>query len=453
MAYIYIKPVTAKRSVQDELDISKALNTIAQDVSRVRGNLRLRISASERIASRLRSISQEFEEEADKLDAMRGALEQIITTYEQAERDNLKKFGVGGWADIVKDLIWPTPFPFPGLLPTPTPGPFPFVPLPLPLPVLFPILLPSGVTPLPLPLLPLLLMSGSDFDPTIYSWKSEDGRIEHKASIIGGSKTDLVKALKDDSDIFKAIDDWEDDHSKKKDWQYYIDPKTGKIDLVDPEDPDAVKEFSKHNKGSIPVDVKLAGVGTSDSVKYWGADGEFSGKYGGASGSVAVSELEAHAEAYMGLLGIGASAGASYSVFNAEGKAYLGNEDTQIYVKGEATAGKVGAEIGASAGLIDKDGEFNPNLYAGASVEAIAGEVSGAVGGKVAGADVSVKGSVNFGVGAHANVGMHDGKISFDVGVALGPGVSVKVDVDLSGTIKAIGDTADKVTSFFKKLF
>ena len=240
---------------------------------------------------------------------------------------------------------------------------------------------------------------------------------------------------------------------KTADAKYYIDGKTGKFTKVDPKDEAADEEFSDHNKGSVPVDIRLAGVGTSGSKSWLHDEGEVKGDIGGVSARYDIAKGEYNADAYIGALGIGASAGASVSLITAEAKGYLGTENTQVYGEIEATIGRVGAKGGASVGLIDKNGDFNPSAYAEVSAEAIAAEVKGSVGGKIAGTDISATGKLNFGVGAHANVGIHDGKISVDLGASLGVGVGVKVDIDVSGTIKAIGSGVSKVGSFLKKLF
>ena len=66
-------------------------------------------------------------------------------------------------------------------------------------------------------------------------------------------------------------------------------------------------------------------------------------------------------------------------------------------------------------------------------------------------------------MGAHANVGYKDGKLSLDVGATLGVGASVKLEVDIGGTIDAVkdlgqaawdkaGDAFDSVKGGLKKL-
>ena len=176
--------------------------------------------------------------------------------------------------------------------------------------------------------------------------------------------------------------------------------------------------------------------------------------FGGVEGEAALHKLEGEAEAHLGLLGAGVSLSASYTAFSASEKAYLGSEDWNVYEEVKVEAGRVGAKGEASLGLVDKEGNINPSLYAGAKAEMIAGEVSGKVGSNIGGmVDVGLEGSLNYGIGAHANVGFHDGKISVDIGATLGVGAGVNLDIDVSGAVNAIGEAADNFFSGVKDLF
>lgn len=171
-----------------------------------------------------------------------------------------------------------------------------------------------------------------------------------------------------------------------------------------------------------------------------------------------VAEAKAELEASAGLVRIdpktgktvpcisaGAAAGASFTLFTAEEQAQLGNDMAGVYVKSTQTVGKVGAKGEVKVGIHDKDGNFNPNVSAEARFEAIGGEISGTVGAKILGTDIGVKGSLNYGIGAHAEVGFEDGKLSFDVGASLGVGGSIKIELDVSGAVNAVKDTAKAV--------
>lgn len=263
--------------------------------------------------------------------------------------------------------------------------------------------------------------------------------------------SEKLKSAKD------GVDQFSKDHTKdlyQKKTVYDSDSKTWKS--VDVDDEKAVKAFDDGLKASkLDTDIKLATVGGSASVAAWEGAVSASGKYGSASASAKFGEAEAHAEGYAGLYqtdpttgkltfkpGIGGSVGASVTAFSAEEEASLGNDMLGVYVKSTQTAGKVEATAEGSIGLYDSKGNFNPSAYAGFGAQAIAGEITGSAGAKILGADVSASGSLNYGIGAHANVGYQDGKLSVDIGATLGVGASVKLEVDVGGTVDAVCDGA-----------
>ena len=200
------------------------------------------------------------------------------------------------------------------------------------------------------------------------------------------------------------------------------------------------------------VKIKSWNKSTPDAT-VWSDSDSLEGKYGKLEYETKALTAEAHADAYVGFLTAGGTVGASATAFTTTSLAQLGNDNLGGYISGTATAGKVGAQAEASAGLFDKYGNINPNVKVGASAEAIAGEISGKVGAKVLGTDVGVSGSLNYGVGAHANIGFSDGKLSFDVGATLGVGASVKLDIDVSGTVNADCDGPKAAWKGVKGLF
>lgn len=137
-------------------------------------------------------------------------------------------------------------------------------------------------------------------------------------------------------------------------------------------------------------------------------------------------------------LAAGASLGFTMSAFSADAEMQLGNSNFGGYLKGDVTAGKVDAKAEGVIGLRDAEGNINPTLHGRLSAEAIAAEASIKGGVKVAGTDIGVKASARVGIGAHAEAGYKDGKLSLDVGASFGVGGSVKLEVDVSGTIKAV---------------
>lgn len=418
MARISIEPVRAKETLTEQSELEKTLKELYQEVENVRTGLTYKIAGQEAIAARLCTATEQINKETVSTGAMRSGLMEVIARYEQTESGNLDR--VGAEKTTVQGTINPSQFQMPNLTD------------------LFggaiQILGPGGY--------PGWLLGGLLGMPG--KFMVSEGKVEPKNE----ATVDLEKVYKDKDGFFKKVSDFEDAHSEKDGVKFYYDPETKKIIEVNERDKDALAEFKKHNKGTIPVDVKMAGVGASGSISGWSLSGKTgSGGIVGAEGSVDLLKLEGNASAYVGMLGIGASAGASFTAFSAEERAYLGNEDLQIYEKIGVSAGKLEAKASASAGLVDKEGKFNPSAYVGASAEAIAGEVSGSVGVKALGTDVAVKGSLNYGIGAHANVGLHDGKISVDIGATLGVGASIKLDIDVSGTVEAIGDAVGNVAS------
>lgn len=198
-----------------------------------------------------------------------------------------------------------------------------------------------------------------------------------------------------------------------------------------------------------------------ETKKDWNAsvsiyDGEFTNDLGGGGKvDVTVGEAEAHAAVSGGLYminakgdkqfmpGVQAEIGASVTAAKAEWEQqWLGDENFGLNTEVGVTAGKagVGGQLGAQ--LYDKDGKLNVQLGGKLEAEAIAAEVEGSVGVNVLGGEVGVKGGVNFGVGAHADVGYKDGVFKCDIGASLGVGLSLDVEVDVGGMVETVADTA-----------
>lgn len=133
-----------------------------------------------------------------------------------------------------------------------------------------------------------------------------------------------------------------------------------------------------------------------------------------------------------------AAAGASFTAFTANAVASIGNDMLGAGAEGHITAGKVGAEVGLSTGLFDKDGNLSPNAHLNASAEAILVDASAEARVTALGVDTKAKASVNVGLGAHANVDIGDGKISADLGASIGLGVSLSIEIDYGKAVNAI---------------
>ncbi len=139
---------------------------------------------------------------------------------------------------------------------------------------------------------------------------------------------------------------------------------------------------------------------------------------------------------------IDAEMGASFTALEAVGAYAIGNQMLGADVNGHMTVGKVAAEAEAQASLYNSDGSFNPHAKLDAKAEAILIDAKAQAGVTVLGTRADVTGSVNIGVGAHANVEVGDGVISCDIGASLGIGASVSFTIDYGGTVDAVQKAA-----------
>lgn len=165
---------------------------------------------------------------------------------------------------------------------------------------------------------------------------------------------------------------------------------------------------------------------------------------------VSVSAYEAYASAEGGLFSkdddgnlifdprVAAKLGASYTLLNVAGEYAVGNDMLGAGVSGDITVGKVSGQVEAEASLMGEDGSFDPHAKLEASAEAILVDAKAQAGVTVLGTKAEVEGSVNIGIGAHANFEIGDGKIECDIGASLGIGASVKFSIDYGGTVDAV---------------
>ncbi len=150
---------------------------------------------------------------------------------------------------------------------------------------------------------------------------------------------------------------------------------------------------------------------------------------------------------------ISAKMGASFSVLNAEGTYATGDNMLGTDVSGQVTVGKASGEVEASASFRDSNGNINPHAKLDASVELILINAKAQAGVTVLGTKAEVKGSVNIGVGAHANLEIGDGKIVCDIGASLGIGGSISIAIDYGGTVDAIKDIANSALDIAKGVY
>ncbi len=203
----------------------------------------------------------------------------------------------------------------------------------------------------------------------------------------------------------------------------------------------------------------IFGYGDEAKAEVHWLHGELEGKSEFAQGKLegSVGSAEAHAGFEAGLYvyekdkngnmvrklrpGVSAEAGASVSALSgsAEGRVGLGEDNNMLGVYGKGEAEALSAEAKAKASLTTTE------AYVGASAEANLVKAEGSAGVSVLGTDIGVNAGVKVGVGAHAEIGVTDGKLKVDVGAAIGVGVDIGFEVDFSGTVKAIGGAAKSV--------
>lgn len=286
----------------------------------------------------------------------------------------------------------------------------------------------------------------------------------------GKAKINLIKELnrsdlpndnpwKKYADKLKGIND-----KGKHPWHKGYWDENGYHDVIDADKDSAEKKEFK-DISSLEKMATIASIGTSVSGAVWNIKGKGSNGILSGSYDVSVMEAEANASAYAGLFsytedgerrftpGFGAEAGVGVTAFSASAEGSIGNEYFDLHGNTSVSVGKAEAKGSVNVGLFDANGNLNPQAGVRLSAEALLFEASATGGAKIAGTDIEATGSVNFGVGAHADIGLKDGKLSVDIGASLGVGVSVKLDIDFSGTVNAVADTAKNVWSGIKGLF
>ena len=122
------------------------------------------------------------------------------------------------------------------------------------------------------------------------------------------------------------------------------------------------------------------------------------------------------------------------------------NVNRSVGEKGEVSVvvGQAEAHASIAAGLyvIGPDGKLDVQLGGKASAELIGGELKGTATANILGGGVGVTGGVNYGIGAHADVGYRDGVFKCDIGASLGVGVSLGFEVDVGGMVDTVADAA-----------
>ncbi|WP_455721608.1 hypothetical protein [Agathobacter sp.] len=207
-------------------------------------------------------------------------------------------------------------------------------------------------------------------------------------------------------------------------------------------------------------------IKASNSVSASIYDGKFD-TFNDSYVEAVMGKAEAHAEISAGVYkisskdgtkkfspGVNAEIGASATALDINwDQQWIGDKDLGINSNVEVSTGKVGAKVGTTAQIFGENGKLDAQLGVEAKAEAILAEAKGKAGVNVLGGEVGVSGSVNFGIGAHADVGYKDGVFKFDVGASFGVGASVGTEIDLGGMVDTVCDKASSAWKDIKKLW
>lgn len=185
------------------------------------------------------------------------------------------------------------------------------------------------------------------------------------------------------------------------------------------------------------------------SLLHFGKDGDVETDWGSYTYSADVMKAETHLSAELTMGGAEAEIGVSLTAFTANAAGQLGSDMLGAHGSAEVSFGKAEAKGKVGVGIWDEDGNFNPKAKVELSAEAILAEASVTGGVDLLGAKVDVTGSVNFGVGAHMDIGFDDGKLSLDLGASLGVGGSVKLNIDVSGALDKLDDVLDAASDVY----
>ncbi len=252
-----------------------------------------------------------------------------------------------------------------------------------------------------------------------------------------------------------AIKDFNDSHNAWKDSEktWYRDDKGWfKGDKDNPVDG---RRQHSAKRGNVGIS---AGVSYSDSISYMEGEAAYENGPFSAKGSMKVANAEWHASAEAGMYqykidengkkvkvfapGASAKIGGSATLLSLDGSADLdlGNGMT-VGVGGDIAVMKGSAEAGVEAGYVD--GKFALNAKASAELNVIEANVN-AHGGIDGIADIKGEAGVTVGIGAHADIGYHDGVIKCDIGASLGIGVKLNVSIDISEGIETVSNLVNE---------
>lgn len=384
MAQFSVKPENARTAADAESQLIRELDGIENEICSVRNQLGFQVAAKANIRNRLGSAANRVSGHRSSMSSMHSALQNVVNAYNRTENTITGNTNVE--AAKIQNL------------------------------------------------------SGSEYENSSYT----DGSIKRLEDYFTGILE--MPDFKEYHDyIFKRIESIKEFIGKV----YHCDFSALGFLLSAPEllqgDIAAFNTFVSNIKDKV-----IDKTGIKAEAKVRGA--LYENKISCPNGSAGVSALvyDAYASAEAGLMSkdengnlminphIDTKVGASFTALEAAGAYAVGDEWMGADVNGNVTVGKVSGQAELTAGLRDKDGSFNPHAKLDASAEAILIDAKAQAGATVLGTRAEVEGSVNVGIGAHANMEIGDGKISCDIGASLGIGASISFTIDYSGTVDAV---------------
>ena len=327
MAKISIKPSQARNAVQQEAALASRLQSLESQVRSIRNGLRYKIAAREHIKSQLKAAEDQIRLERTRVTGMRNTLEQVINLYTRTENSATGSLKPKKPASGDDGRILPGLFPdgiFPGLLPR-FPG--------------------GGLT----PTFPHTLPSFQDYlqERLRRQW------LEHLTPDLRKNISDILgPAIPIAIPIVAPV-------GPGGIW--------GRLNKVD--------DFFKNG-----LEAK-AETGTSGSLfnEHAVIGNKEKGAYAEADVSLGKYEASAEAKAHAGKDGVyataSAAAGGTAAVFS-NGFGYH-SDNVNADVSAEASLLHADASVNAKAQMIDGDGNFNPQLSAGAEGSAYVARAEG----------------------------------------------------------------------------
>lgn len=327
MAKISIKPSQARNAVQQEAALASRLQSLESQVRSIRNGLRYKIAAREHIKSQLKAAEDQIRLERTRVTGMRNTLEQVINLYTRTENSATGSLKPKKPASGDDGRILPGLFPngiFPWLLPR-FPG--------------------GGLT----PTFPHTLPSFQDYlqERLRRQWL-ENMTPEHRKRILDILGPAIPIAIP----IVAPV-------GPGGIW--------GRLNKVD--------DFFKNG-----LEAK-AETGTSGSLfnEHAVIGNKEKGAYAEADVSLGKYEASAEAKAHAGKDGVyataSAAAGGTAAVFS-NGFGYH-SDNVNADVSAEASLLHADASVNAKAQMIDGDGNFNPQLSAGAEGSAYVARAEG----------------------------------------------------------------------------